>query len=196
MNEDKINTLLDMIDHAEQYSDSEMECVLNDNENLALYETIVMVRQALQNRNVQGKSLLIHYGVLWKVASVAIILFVVGALGYAAFHFIGGQTREEPTITTSSVPANSSEEEMVSKKKEDAYMAKTVLFENKTLREVLDNVSEAYKVNVRYEETGLADLRLYFNWDTSEDIQEVLALLNSFDHFHLELEGNTIVVSK
>ena len=196
MNEDKINTLLDMIDHAEQYSDSEMERVLNDNENLALYETIVMVRQALQNRNVQGKSLLIHYGVLWKVASVIIILFVVGALGYAAFHFIGGQTREEPTIMTSSVPANSSEEEMVGNKKEDAYMAKTILFENKTLRVVLDNVSVAYKVNVRYEETGLADLRLYFNWDTSDDLQEVLALLNSFDHFHLELEGNTIVVSK
>lgn len=185
-----------MIDHAEQYSDSEMERVLNDNENLALYETIVMVRQALQNRNVQGKSLLIHYGVLWKVASVIIILFVVGALGYAAFHFIGGQTREEPTIMTSSVPANSSEEEMVGNKKEDAYMAKTILFENKTLRVVLDNVSVAYKVNVRYEETGLADLRLYFNWDTSDDLQEVLALLNSFDHFHLELEGNTIVVSK
>ena len=78
----------------------------------------------------------------------------------------------------------------------EAPMAKTVLFENKTLREVLDNVSETYKVNVRYEEAGLADLRLYFNWDTSEDIQEVLALLNSFDHFHLELEGNTIIVNK
>ena len=57
-------------------------------------------------------------------------------------------------------------------------------------------MSEAYKVNVRYEEEGLADLRLYFNWDSSEDIRDVLFLLNSFDHLHLELDGNTIIVKK
>lgn len=191
-----MKSLLDMIDHVEQYSDTEMEHVLGDKETLAFYETIVMVRQALQNKEVPNKSLLVHQGVFWKVASIIIILFVVGVLGYAAFHFNGEQSREEPTITTPSVTTKTPKEEVVNKEKEASPMAKTILFENKTLREVLDNMSKAYKVNVRYEEAGLADLRLYFNWDTSEDIHEVLALLNSFDHFHLELEGNTIVVSK
>ncbi len=195
MNEDKIKSLLDMIEHVEQYSDTEMEHALNDKDTLAFYETIVMVRQALQTKEVRGKSLLSHQGYFWKAASVIITLFVVCAIGYAAFHFIGGQSREEPTISSSSVSSSRQAEEVVNKEME-APMAKTVLFENKTLREVLDNVSETYKVNVRYEEAGLADLRLYFNWDTSEDIQEVLALLNSFDHFHLELEGNTIIVNK
>ena len=184
-----------MIEHMEQYSDTEMEHALNDKDTLAFYETIVMVRQALQTKEVRGKSLLSHQGYFWKAASVIITLFVVCAIGYAAFHFIGGQSREEPTISSSSVSSSRQAEEVVNKEME-APMAKTVLFENKTLREVLDNVSETYKVNVRYEEAGLADLRLYFNWDTSEDIQEVLALLNSFDHFHLELEGNTIIVNK
>ena len=196
MNEEKIKSLLDMIENVEQYSDTEMEHTLNDKETLAFYETIVMVRQALQTKDVRGKSLLSHQGRFWKAASVIITLFVVGTIGYAAFHFIGGQSHEEPTISTSSVSSSRQAEEVVNKEMEEAPMAKTVLFENKTLREVLDYVSETYKVNVRYEEAGLADLRLYFNWDTSEDIHEVLALLNSFDHFHLELEGNTIVVNK
>ena len=191
-----MKSLLDMIEHVEQYSDAEMEHALNDKDTLAFYETIVMVRQALQTKNVRGKSLLSHQGPFWKAASVIITLFVVGAIGYAAFHFIGGQSREEPTIPISSVTSSRQAEEVVNKEMEETHLAKTVLFENKTLREVLDNVSETYKVNVRYEEAGLADLRLYFNWDTSEDIHEVLALLNSFDHFHLELEGNTIVVNK
>jgi hypothetical protein len=196
MNEDKMKSLLDIIDHMEQFSDAEMERVLRDKETLAFYETIVMVRQALQSKEVRGKNLLLHQGFFWKAASVIIILFVVGALGYAAFHFIGGQRREEPTITSTSVSNSYSEEGLADKEMEKAPMAKIVLFENKTLREVLDNVSEAYKVKVKYEKVEIADLRLYFNWDTSVDIHEVLNILNSFDHFHLELEGNTIVVSK
>lgn len=198
MNEDKMKSLLDMLDHAGQYTDSEMECILNDKETLALYETIVMVRQALQTKEARRTSLLQPQGFIWKAASVIIVLFVVGALGYAAFHIIGGLSQEEPTITTTPVSTNSRpEEEVENKAKEESPpVAKTVLFENKTLREVLDKMSEAYKVNVRYEEEGLADLRLYFNWDSSEDIRDVLALLNSFDHFHLQLEGNTIVVRK
>ena len=186
-----------MIEHVEQESDTEMEHALNDKDTLAFYETIVMVRQALQTKEVRGKSLLSHQGYFWKAASVIITLFVVGAIGYAAFHFIGGQTREEPATTTLPVSNSRSGEKEENKAKEESPpVAKTVLFENKTLREVLDKMSEAYKVNVRYEEEGLADLRLYFNWDSSEDIRDVLALLNSFDHFHLQLEGNTIVVRK
>ena len=40
-----------MIEHVEQYSDTEMEHALNDKDTLAFYETIVMVRQALQTRH-------------------------------------------------------------------------------------------------------------------------------------------------
>lgn len=197
MNEDKMKSLLDMLDHTGQYTDSEMDCILNDKETLAMYETIVMVRQALQTKEVRRTSFLQHQGIIWKAASIIILLFVMGALSYAAFHFIGGQTREEPATTTLPVSNSRSGEKEENKAKEESPpVAKTVLFENKTLREVLDKMSEAYKVNVRYEEEGLADLRLYFNWDSSEDIRDVLALLNSFDHFHLQLEGNTIVVRK
>ena len=37
MNEDKMKSLLDMLDHAGQYTDSEMECILNDKELLDRY---------------------------------------------------------------------------------------------------------------------------------------------------------------
>ena len=166
MNEDKMKSLLDMLNHTGQYTDSEMECILNDKETLAMYETIVMVRQALQTKEVRRTSFLQHQGIIWKAASIIILLFVMGALSYAAFHFIGGQTREEPATTTLPVSNSRSGEKEENKAKEESPPV------------------------------ALADLRLYFNWDSSEDIRDVLALLNSFDHFHLQLEGNTIVVRK
>ena len=195
MNEDKMKSLLDMLDHTEQYTDAEMECILNDNEALAIYETIVMVKQALQPTGTQETRFLQHQTTIWKAASVA-ILFVVGVLCYAAFHFIGGQSYEELSAPTSPIAISQAEKEEANKEKEGVAIPKTVIFENKTLREVLAQMSDTYKVNVRYKEEGLANLRLYFNWNPSEDIHDVLTLLNSFEHFHLELEGNTIVVSQ
>ena len=135
MNEDKMKSLLDMLDHTGQYTDSEMECILNDKETLAMYETIVMVRQALQTKEVRRTSFLQHQGIIWKAASIIILLFVMGALSYAAFHFIGGQTREEPATTTLPVSNSRSGEKEENKAKEESPpVAKTVLFENKTLR--------------------------------------------------------------
>ena len=195
MNEDKMKSLLDMLDHAEQYTDAEMECILNDKETLAIYETIVMVKQALNTSEVRGTNLLQRHTIIWKAASVA-ILFVVGVLCYAAFHFIGGQSYEEQSASTSPIAISQTEKEETNKENEDVAIPKTVIFENKTLREVLGKMSDTYKVNVIYKEEGLANLRLYFNWNPSEDIHDVLTLLNSFEHFHLELEGNTIVVSQ
>lgn len=195
MNEDKMKSLLDMLDHKEQYTDAEMECILNDKETLAIYETIVMVKQALQPTGTQETRFLQHQTTIWKAASVA-ILFVVGVLCYAAFHFIGGQSYEELPAPTSPVTISNTEKEEVKREKESVAIPKTVIFENRTLREVLEKMSKTYKVNVRYKKDGPANLRLYFNWNPSDDIHDVLILLNSFDHIHLELEGNTIVVSQ
>ena len=194
MNEDKVKSLLNMLDHVEQYTDTEMEYVLNEKEALAYYETIVMVKQALHSSQTRKLSFLRHQSILWKVASVIIILFFMGVFSYAAFHFFIGQS--DSSVPISSVSINRSEENVEKNENKEKMFPKTVIFEQKTLHEVLDKISEYYKVNVKYEEEGIADLRMYFNWDSAEDIQDVLTLLNSFDHFHLELEGNTIIVSK
>ena len=194
MNEDKMKSLLNILDHGEHYTDTEMECILNDKEALDYYETIVMVKQALHSSQTRKTRLLWHQSSLWKVASVIIILLFMGVFSYAAFHFLLGQSY--PSVPTSPVSINQPVENVEKNEKNENTIPKTVIFEQKTLHEVLDIISDYYNVDVKYEEEGIANLRMYFNWDSSDDIQNVLTLLNSFNHFHVELEGNTIVVSK
>ena len=130
---------------------------------------------------------------VWLMATPFLFLLVVAVLGYAAYYVAGLSSGEPSAPVTDTAVMSVPKGEIPDK---EQAMQEKVVFENQTLKEILDKLSVYYHVGVRYEEESLMDLRLYFNWNPSEDIGNVLIILSNFDHINLNLEDDTIVVSK
>ncbi len=55
-------------------------------------------------------------------------------------------------------------------------------------------MSGYYQVKIEYENTDAKRLRLFFKWDQSYRIDEIVDQLNNFQQFHISLENKTLVV--
>lgn len=192
MSEEKVRTLLELIENVEQYTDAELAHIFADEDMRDGYETLVMVRQACQNMSRPHLGVRRHTS-LWRMASSLLVLLVVAALGYAAYYMMGLSKAESSVPAADTAVMSAPEREATDK---ELAGHGSVVFEDQTLQDILNQMSAYYHVGVRYEEDSLKGLRLYFNWDPSEDIGHVLILLSNFDHINLHLENDTIVVKK
>ena len=192
MSDEKVRTLLELLDNVEQYTDVELAHIFADKDMRDGYETLVMVRQACQNME-RPQMRLKQQSSVWLMVTPFLFLLVVAVLGYAAYYVAGLSSGEPSAPVTDTAFMSVPKGEIPDK---EQAMQEKVVFENQTLKEILDKLSVYYHVGVRYEEESLMDLRLYFNWNPSEDIGNVLIILSNFDHINLNLEDDTIVVSK
>ena len=71
---------------------------------------------------------------------------------------------------------------------------KSVVFEDETLRTILDRIARHYGTEIVYRSTDTGDLRLYFRWDTSARLEETVEALNNFEKINLSLDNNKITV--
>lgn len=69
----------------------------------------------------------------------------------------------------------------------------TIVFENETLAVILGRISAAHGgLRVVIADPDKARLRLYFRWNTSESLAEVMDHLNHFEQIEVVIDGNTI----
>jgi hypothetical protein len=132
-----------------------------------------------------------------RVAAIAAAVVVFSGLAYAAVttHFFGLAPKpEEPAkVEQSAKPAKTHKKEVQT---EEAVKAEPKLFDNVALSEILAELSEYYEAKVEYKDESVKALRLYFNWDPDESLQEVVSTLNNFESFSIELKGGKIVVDR
>ena len=193
MSEYNMNSILRMLDHVDELSDAEISSLLNDKEALADYETIVLIRQAFHSSSDTVVFSQQHLFSRRMVAAIAILLIVVATLGYAAFRFFGKAAQPDPSYIE--VPST---EQIITK---DTVIGQEltkapVIFENETLQTILSQMCIHYDVTVKYEQEDIKDIRLFFNWNPSDSLVEVVNLLNQFDHLNLYINGKTLNVRK
>lgn len=69
-----------------------------------------------------------------------------------------------------------------------------VIFKDKTLESILEEISVNYGTKVRFENPRVKELRLFFKWDKSLTPAQIVAQLNNFDKIDISLNGDVITV--
>ena len=203
---EKIERLLDMIEHPEHYTEEEMQKMLADEETREYYDLIIKaddaytkshdvdVDKALQEFETKH---LQHFS--WsKIAAVFIGILLVSGVTYAAIVLNRNPSEKQVSqkaqigrVITDKAAKNIDTEttDTDTKKKKKGQS-----FDNVELQTILDDISSYYKLNVVYNSDKSRHLRLHFYWDKTKDAETIVESLNHFENVNITLTDSKIDV--
>ncbi|MDE6023417.1 MAG: hypothetical protein K2G13_07945 [Muribaculaceae bacterium] len=215
---DKFLKAIELADHPEKFSDSELEFLLEDPEIREIYDTICQVASAF----VSPKSVTAdEVNALWSrftlkkdaserrkwllscgrrsVAAVVVAITSVTALAFGIGFVSRYLSDSTPVPQVQTVEKEALADATV--KKSDllpsdstTYVATSVIFENETLGKILKDISQHYGLSFEVINDDAMNIRLYYRWNTADEASDVVRQLNSFDRIRLILEDDILIL--
>lgn len=207
--DERIKMLLDMQEHPEQFSETELEQLLNDTESQELMEATAQLKRAMKNdkftmseedvENDWQAFTSSHFSEQraersWlKIAATFIgVLFMTGVV-FAAIHVIRNNTsiqkteqKELPvvqqTVSTDTVNTTTIVE------------SEPVIFDNISLDIITKEIAAYYKTEMDLQNEQAKQLRFYFVWKQDDSLQEVVEKLNMFEQVDITIENDKLIV--
>ena len=214
---DKFEKILDIIDHQEKYSDEEIREILQDEECRKLYQTMMEVDSALespspiinvdeewekfsQEHQLQEKAT--HPITSWRKLAASIASFVlISGIAFAAIHTYIKRSQEPTQVTADTHPEvikSDSTKQIAAKdslthpKPEKPAIHKT--FENVAFEQMISEIASYYDLQVKFENNEDKTLRLYYEWNSHSNIENIVKELNQFENVNIELQQNELIV--
>lgn len=216
----KVDLLFEMLEHPEQYSESQWLEILADDECRELYSMMAKTKSAfaaakaaedvtdemVENEWQRLSSVQNHRASvvpLWrKIAAAAAIVVAFFGITIAAVQtdFFGlaksGDKVESDTETT--VQDEKTEialdEITVEQTIDTIAPAEPRLYDNVPLEQILSDLAARYNVTVEYRNTDARLLRLYYEWQPDYTLDKVVEMLNNFESFSIHCEDNKLIV--
>ena len=207
---DKFEKILDMIDHQEKYTDDEIREMLRDEECRKLYQTMQEVDSALLKHQATeadvdeawGKFSDEHRPFSWRKIAASVAGFIlVSGIAFAAIHTYIRKSQEPMLIAE-----NAEQGAVGDSLKNDTAKVATPLaakvekpaihktFENVAFSQMMAEIAAYYDLQVKFESDEAKSLRLYYEWDSHTNIEDVIKELNQFENVDIALQGNEIIV--
>lgn len=76
----------------------------------------------------------------------------------------------------------------------DCRDSSLTVFKDESLEKILDEISRYYGIQVVYRSDSVKDLRLYFQWNRSQPLDETVSRLNLFQQLNIIVSDETIIV--
>lgn len=211
---DKIDKLLDTIEHPERYSDAELEVMLADPEVREVYELLAEAKSSFTpistpdveaewkefNRTHRKRSFRIinlfsrnvAASIALGVASLAAVAAVVGvSVNYVLDRKTVSQTEEVAVVSKNGVV----ETDTISADEEPLVKAPDIIiFNNEDLEEIAAQIAKYYDCKVEFLTKSKKSLRLYFRWNQAQTLDEVIESLNNFEQIHIIVKDKTIKI--
>lgn len=215
---DNINRLLDATEHPEHYSEAEIEAMLQTTEVKEAFDILDKTKSSLQPvitpdveaewKRFEQKNLISEQSPRFRIiglftrniaASVAVGLASLTAV--AAVVGIGGgyfRPHESDTTTASDIqeangiivqPDTAAVVGNIGKQ-----LPETIVFNNETLETIISQIAGYYGYDVKSGSDSSMSLRLYFRWDQSLPVEEVIERLNNFEQIRLTVIDRTIKI--
>lgn len=208
---EKIQLLLDMQEHPENYSEQALETMLEDPEVRELMEATELLKQAMIWDNSRKST--VNVEAEWqrfagqhitdskprrgwlKVAAVFLGVLFVSGITFAAIHIVrmANSQKAESVQVEQPVPTKPSTTMPVDTIKTDTIAPKIIRYDEATLQKILTDIGEYYRLRVELRNEDAKTLRLFFQWNQRQEASKVLEQLNMFERIHLVLNDSTII---
>ena len=210
---DKYDLVLDIIEHPEKYTSEQLAEIMSESETREIYNLLCKTESAIQDYEKPdvstewekfSNSQLVRPRLLfsWFGSRAASITTIVGtsiaavAAGIAVTVSVIDYKSEpiaENMAVASSIVAISTDTITARRDTVNAHPV-SVMFENEPLEKIMKEVAKAYRVEVKFNDMDAASLHLYYKFDPSLTLNEVIEQLNTFEQINIRLNGNTLTI--
>lgn len=221
---DNTDRLLDTMEHPEKYTPEELEAMLTNPEVEEVFEMLDKTKSALcdistpdieeewekfetrcstaipnrQNRIKRVFSRNIAASIIIGLVSVTALAAIVGV----GLHQITKEksereipVTEERTVTQyKNVTVGQDTLTSTVSGEDTSSITEVIIFDNDPLDSILNRISAYHGCEVSFNNEAAKSLRLYFRWNQSLPLVEVIERLNNFEQIHLTLDESTIKI--
>lgn len=214
---DKIDKLLDAIEHPDRYSDSEIREMLQDHEVKEVFDMLDKTKSSLQpiatpdidaewkafesaHRHLNAKSRFRIFNFISRniAASIAIGMVSLVAVAAVVGVSVNYMLKHNEDAVSEGAPASN---EMVAVtdtvseiKKIQTPTQDTIVFDNDSLETIINRIAEYYDCKATFSSETSKSLRLYFRWNQAQTLDEVIESLNNFERIHIICKDKNITI--
>lgn len=180
--EEKLKMLL----HPEQYTDEQLDQMLD--------ETQVTTPDANKEwQRFKGKDYR-PIPVTFRWAAMFIGVLMLSGIAYAAIHFIQNHDGTDLKSPAQETQIAISHQQKTDEQPADSTATKPVVFEDAELCKILSEMATFYQYETVYKDEKVKHVRLYFTWDKTLRIDDVIETFNKFERFHITRENKKLIV--
>lgn len=201
--DEKIQLLLDMQEHPEQFSEQALQTMLDDPEVRELMEATAQLKQAMMSdennvNNVDAEWQRFAQTHLteqkpersWlKIAATFIGILMMSGIAFAAIHIIRNFSNAgiEPQKTIQETTIANPHQLPADTIKTDTIPSKVVRYDEATLEQILTDMADYYGLSLIWKSEDAKTLRLFYIWNKQQSAVEAIRSMNSFERIRLEL---------
>ena len=216
---DNIDRLLDALEHPENYSDAEVEQLLTDPDTREIYDMLHKVAdvsapvpeiniddewRCFEAKQPKRRPLILRWlSFMASRNAAAVVTALVGTLaGVAATigvtHYFNAnkemaQTEQtEPQKQTAIADSNGAQTDTIPA--ETTSLPETIVYKGENLERILADMAGYYGVTVKFNQDAAKSLQLYFEWNQSLPLNEVVEQLNNFEQIDITLTDKVLTV--
>ena len=206
--DEKIQLLLDMQEHPEQFSEQALQTMLDDPKVRELMEATAQLKQAMmpdENNVNDVDAEWQHFAQThlaeqkpersWlKIAATFIGILMMSGIAFAAVHIIqhvsnaGVEPQEQILETTIANPHQLPADTL----KTDSIPPKVVRYDEATLEQILTDMADYYGLLLNWKSEEAKTLRLFYIWNKQQSAVEAIRSMNSFERICLELNDSIL----
>lgn len=203
---EKYKLALEIFDHPERFSDDELRELLNDKEILEVYNLLAAAETvtATKESNKSGNIVKVRRRRPAWLRAAAVAAIAVTSAAAVAFVIrnsdrgrLPAESQTTETVVTDGTTTALLLQDTLAVKADSVTQSagsNFVIFKDKTLESILEEISVKYGAKLRFENPRVKDLRLFFKWDKSLTPEQIVAQLNNFDKIDISINGDVITV--
>ena len=171
-----IEQLLRMTERLQDYTDEELQQLMNDPDMRAYYELMVKAEEGFAQRKAKRNKRVR----LWKIAAMFMGIILLSGLTYAAVHF-SRQATDGTKTQTQEILAAETHQQPTEITPQDSIRT----FVNAELQQILGELAYYYHVDVDFRNEQARHIRLYTKWDTTAPLSQIIDRLNNFERINI-----------
>ena len=182
--EEQIKMLL----HPEEYDESQIDQML-DEANIPVPDA----NEEWKRFKIEKTSTSHGKPSLLKMAAMFVGILMLSGIAYAAIYYMNSDVKEDVNTPTQEITASNTQQITI-ETPQDSIAQKPIVYENAELTTILSDIATFYHVETVYKSEAAKHVRLYFTWDKTAKIEDVINIFNKFDRIHITLENQKLIV--
>ncbi len=216
---DNIDRLLDALEHPENYNDTEIEQLLTDPDEREVYEMLRKTAdisapvpeinideewRRFEAKQPKRRPVILRWlSFMASRNAAAVIIALVGTLAVVAAtigvtHYFNANKEmaqtEQAEQQKQTAIADSKVAPTDTIPTETTPLPETIVFKGENLERILADMAGYYGVTVKFNQDATKSLQLYFEWDQSLPLNEVVEQLNNFEQINITLTDKALTV--
>ena len=206
--DEKIQLLLDMQEHPEQFSEQALQTMLDDPEVRELMEATAQLKQAMMSDENNVNDVDAEWQRFaqthlteqkpersWlKIAATFIGILMMSGIAFAAINIIRNFSNAgiEPQKTIQETTTANPHQLPADTIKTDSIPPKVVRYDEATLEQILTDMADYYGLTLKWKSEEAKTLRLFYIWNKQQSAVEAIRSMNSFEHIRLEMSDSIL----